>query len=47
MLWIIFTLWVLFAITCGILTEIVDKEIFGFLFLVSIPIIFYVPMFLK
>ena len=47
MLWLIFTIWVIFAIFCGILAELTEKEVFSFLFLVSIPIIFYVPMFLK
>lgn len=46
MLWIIFTLWVLFAITCAILTEYAEHEFFGFLFLLSLPIMFYVPFFL-
>ena len=47
MLWIIFALWVLFGITCGVLSEIYEYEFFGFLFLVSLPIMFYVPLFLK
>ena len=43
MLWIIFTLWVIFAITCAILADFFEREFFGFLFLVSLPIMFYVP----
>ena len=47
MLWIIFTLWVVFAFTCAILTEYFEREIFGFLFLASLPLMFYVPFFLN
>ena len=47
MIMVIFTIWVIFAIACGILTEITDHDFFGFLFLVSLPIMFYVPLFLK
>ena len=43
MLWIIFVLWVIFAITCVILVEIYGHEFFGFLFLLSLPLMFYVP----
>lgn len=43
MLWIIFTLWALFAITCVILVEVYEHEFFGFLFLLSLPFMFYVP----
>ena len=47
MLWIIFALWVVFAISCGVLTEKYEHEFFGFLFLVSLLIMFYIPFFLK
>ena len=43
MLWIIFTLWVIFAITCTILVEVYEHEFFGFLFILSLPFMFYVP----
>ena len=46
MLTIIFIVWVIFAITCAILAEYFEKEFFGFLFLISLPIMFYVPLFL-
>ena len=46
MVWVIFTIWAIFSIGCGILTEITDNHFFGFLFLVSVPIMFYVPLFL-
>ena len=46
MLWIIFALWVIFAITCVILVEVCEREFFGFLFLLSLPIMFYVPFML-
>ena len=43
MLWIIFVLWVIFAITCAVLVDVYEYEFFGFLFLLSLPLIFYVP----
>ena len=45
MLWIIFIIWVVFAITCAILAEITENELFGFIFLLSLPMMFYVPFF--
>ena len=42
-LWIIFILWVIFALTCVILVEVYEREFFGFLFLLSLPLMFYVP----
>ena len=47
MLWTIFTIWVIFAIACVILVEEYEHEFFGFLFLMSLPIMFYVPFILK
>ena len=47
MLWVIFTIWFVFAIVCAILVEYSEKEIFGFFFLLSLPIMFYVPFILK
>ena len=44
-LWIIFIIWVIFAITCVILIEITENELFGFIFLLTLPIMFYVPFF--
>ena len=43
MLTIIFILWLVFAIACAILADIYEREIFGFLFLLSLPFMFYVP----
>ena len=43
MLMVIFVLWVIFAITCVILVEVYEHEFFGFLFLLSLPLMFYVP----
>ena len=43
MLWIIFALWVIFAIACVILAEVYEHEFFGFLFILSLPFMFYVP----
>ena len=45
MLWIIFTIWVVFALTCVIAAEITENEIFGFAFIISLPFMFYVPFF--
>ena len=47
MLLIIFILWAVFAITCGYFEEKRHSGIFAFLFFLSLPIIFYVPLFLK
>ena len=30
MLWIIFTIWVIFAFTCAVLAEVYEHEFFGF-----------------
>ena len=46
MLWIIFILWCIFALACVILVEVYEREFFGFLFLLSLPIMFYVPFML-
>ena len=46
MIWVIFTVWVLFAITCAILADFFECEFFGFLFLISLPIMFYIPFML-
>ena len=43
MLWIIVTLWVLFVIACVILDRKTDNGFFTFLFLLSLPIMFYLP----
>ena len=43
MLTIIFILWFIFAITCAILADVYEHEFFGFLFLLSLPFMFYVP----
>ena len=46
MLWIIFILWVIFAIACVILVEVYEREFFGVLFILSLPLMFYVPFML-
>jgi len=46
MLTIIFIIWFIFAFTCVILAENTENEFFGFLFILSLPIMFYVPLFL-
>ena len=47
MIWIVFKIWLIFAITCAILAEFFEREFFGFLFLASFPLMFYVPFFLN
>ena len=47
MLAIVFTIWFVFVITCVVLEKKSENEIFTFLFLLSLPIIFYMPLFLK
>ena len=47
MLWIILILWFVFAITCAVFEEKTERGLFGFLLLLSIPIMFYIPLFLK
>ena len=44
---VIFLIWFVFALACAIIAEKSENEIFGFFFLISIPIIFYIPLFLK
>lgn len=46
MLWVIFIIWFIVAFTCAVLAETTGKEIFGFVFLISLPIIFYIPFFI-
>lgn len=43
MLWIIYIIWLVFAFVCGYFSEYYDLEFCGFLFLISIPLMFYVP----
>lgn len=47
MIWITFVIWSVFAIVCGIMENKSQNGFFGFLFLLSLPIIFYIPLFLK
>lgn len=47
MIWAIFTIWAIVGITCGIITEKTQNDFFGFLFLLSVPFMFYLPLFLK
>jgi len=44
-LWIIFIIWLIFAIACGILTETTGNELFSVMFIITLPIMFYVPFF--
>lgn len=46
MLWVIFTIWFIIAFACAVLVETTGKEFFGFIFLISLPIIFYIPFFI-
>ena len=47
MIWVVFTIWAILAIVCGIMAEKTKKDFFGFLFLISVLVMFYVPLFLK
>ena len=44
---LIFTIWFIFVITCVVLEKKSENGIFTFLFFLSLPIIFYLPLFLK
>ena len=44
-LWIIFAIWVIFALGCVILAETTENEIFGFALIISMPLMFYIPFF--
>lgn len=43
MIWMIFVIWFIFAIACGIMEKKTDNQFYMFLFFVSLPIMFYVP----
>jgi hypothetical protein len=43
MLWVIYMVWVVFAIVCAVLVEVYEHEFFMFLLLLSLPLMFYVP----
>ena len=47
MLWIIFTIWVVFIISCAIINNVTDNEIYGFLIILSIPVMFYIPFLIQ
>ena len=47
MIWTIFTIWAIVGIACGIIAEKTEKDFLGFLFLLSVPFMFYLPLFLK
>ena len=44
-LWIIFIIWLVFAIACAILAETTENELFGFIFILTLPLMFYIPFF--
>ena len=43
MIWMIFVIWFVFAITCGIMEKKTDNQFYMFLFFVSLPVMFYMP----
>ena len=45
-LWIIFTIWFVFTLICVYFVEEKENEFFGFLFLLSLPLMFYMPFIL-
>ena len=47
MLWIIFTVWFILGGISLYLGERTKNIIFGIIYMVSLPIMFYVPFFLK
>ena len=44
MIWIIFAIWMSFIIVCTIMERITGSQFYMFLFFVSLPIIFYIPL---
>ena len=44
MVWVIFIIWVIFAVVCVYCVEVLEKEIFGVPFFISIVIMFYIPL---
>ena len=43
MIWVIYLIWVVFALVCIIAEEKTGHDFFEFLLLISIPLMFYVP----
>ena len=43
MIWVIYLIWVVFALVCVIAENMTENGFFGFLILISIPLMFYVP----
>lgn len=43
MIWVIYLIWVVFALVCVIAENITGLDFFEFLLLISIPLMFYVP----
>ena len=43
MLWVIYTIWLVFVVALAILAERTENEIYGFILLLSVPFMFYVP----
>lgn len=44
MIWLIFAIWMSFIIVCTIMEKITGSQFYMFLFFVSLPIIFYIPL---
>ena len=44
MIWIIFVIWFIFAIACGIMEKKTENGFYIFLFFISLPIMFYLPL---
>ena len=43
MIWIIYIIWLVFALILGIVGQITQKDIYGVIALISTSIMFYVP----
>jgi len=43
MIWVVFVIWVIFAMFCGIMDFLKNSQLYLVLFLLSLPIMFYLP----
>ena len=43
MLWIIFTIWMVFITICAVMEKKTNNNFYMILFLISIPVMFYAP----
>ncbi len=43
MIWIIYVIWLVFALILGVIGQITQKDIYGFIAIISTIVMFYVP----